>query len=93
VVYLVTYDLKSPYDTAEDYQRVIDALKSAYPSWCHLEKSVWIIVTPESATDVRDNLKAFLNSTDILFVGRLQGNWGSYNLGSKRNDWIKNCVF
>ena len=93
MVHLVTYDLKSPHDTAEDYQRVIDALKSAYPTWCHLEKSVWIIVTPESATDVRDNLTAFLNSTDVLFVGRLQGNWGSYNLGSERTDWLKSRIF
>jgi hypothetical protein len=93
VVHLVTYDLKSPNNTAEDYQRVIAGLKSAYPNWCHLENSVWIVVAPDSATDVRDNLKPFLNSGDILFVGRLQGNWGSYNLGSKRSEWLKSCVF
>jgi CRISPR/Cas system-associated endoribonuclease Cas2 len=93
LVYIVTYDLKSPNDTAEDYERVIDGLKSRYGNWCHVEKSVWIVSTTESASEVRDNIKALLNASDVLFVARLSGNWASFNLSSKRTDWLKSKEF
>jgi hypothetical protein len=93
MIHLVTYDLESPNDTSEDYARVINALKALYPSWCHLEKSVWLVKTTQSATEVRDAVKVNLYPTDILFVARLSGNWGSFNLGSERNDWIKKQAF
>jgi len=89
LVHLITYDLKSPNDTPEDYQRVIDGLKSAYGTWCHLEKSVWLVSTDQSSSEVRDVIKKFMNSSDVLFVAKLSGNWGSYNLTSKRTDWLK----
>ena len=93
MIHIVAYDLKSPNDTEADYQRVIGGLKSMYPSWCHLEESVWLISTLQSATDARDSIKAFLSSSDVLFVARLQGSWGSFNLGSKRSDWLKAATF
>lgn len=93
MVHIVTYDLISPNDTAADYERVIEGIKSTYPTWCHLEKSVWIVTTEQTATEVRDTLKPFLYSTDVLFVGRLSGNWGSFNLSEKRNEWLKARVF
>ena len=93
MVYIVTYDLESPHDTSEDYARVIDGLKSMYNIWCHLEKSVWLVETEQTAAQVRDCIKAFLNTSDILFVAKLSGNWGSFNLGSKRNDWLKGRSF
>ena len=93
MVHIVTYDLESPHDTAEDYSRVIDGLKSVYKTWCHLQKSVWLVVTDQSATEVRDSLKPFLHSTDILFVAKLSGNWGSFNLSSNRAEWLKERTF
>jgi 23S rRNA A2030 N6-methylase RlmJ len=93
VVHIVTYDLESPHDTAEDYTRVIDGLKSTYTTWCHLEKSVWLVVTDQAASEVRDSLKRFLHNTDILFVARLSGNWGSFNLSSDRAEWLKGRTF
>jgi hypothetical protein len=93
LVHILTYDLTSPNDTSEDYQRVIEGLKSGYPTWCHLEKSVWLLQTDQSASEVRDSVKRLFNSSDVLFVARLSGNWGSVNLGSKRNEWLKNRTF
>jgi hypothetical protein len=93
VVHIVTYDLKSPNDTTEDYARVIAGLKSIYGTWCHLEKSVWLISTDQEASQVRDAIRTFLHTADVLFVGRLTGNWGSFNLEKRRVDWIKGREF
>ena len=93
VVHIVTYDLKSPNDTAQDYERVIAGLKSLYETWCHLEKSVWLVVTDQGAAEVRDSIKRFLYSTDVLFVGRLSGNWAGFNLGEERAQWLKGRTF
>lgn len=93
MVHIVTYDLESPHDTPEDYNRVISGLKSAYSTWCQLEKSVWIVATTEDAAQVRDSIKRFLYPTDILFVARLSGNWGSFNLTAERVNWLKQQQF
>jgi hypothetical protein len=93
MVHLITYDLKSPNDTSADYERVIDAIKSTYGNWCHLEKSVWLISTPQDASEVRDSIKEALYPTDILFVSRLSGNWASFNLSARRVQWMKDRTF
>jgi len=93
LIHIITYDLKSPNDTADAYERVIGGLKAAYPTWCHLEKSVWLVETDQGAAEVRDAIKALLHSSDILFVARLSGNWASVNLGSTRSEWLKARTF
>jgi len=93
LVHIITYDLKSPNDAEGDYERVIEGLKSAFPAWCHLEKSVWLVHTDRSATEVRDSIKTLLNNSDVLFVARLRGNWGSFNLSSNRSEWLKERAF
>lgn len=93
MVHIIAYDLKSPNDTEDDYKRLIDGLKSAYDTWCHLEESVWLISTEQTAHEVRDTLKGFLQHADVLFVGRLSGSWGSVNLGSARSKWLKDRGF
>lgn len=89
MIHVVAYDLKEPNDTSEDYQRVISAIKTKFSSWCHIEKSVWLIDTPDGAGAVRDTLKTYMHDKDVLFVGRLSGNWASWNFGDERNEWLK----
>lgn len=93
MVYVVAYDLKSPHDTADDYDRVIGAVKDFGSTWCHLEKSVWLIVSDADASDIRDELKRYLYDTDLLFVAKMAGNWASFNMGSKRSEWLKARTF
>jgi hypothetical protein len=93
LLHIVTYDLKSPNDKPEDYQRVIGALKLAYSTWCHMEKSVWLVSSEQSASEVRDTLKEVLRPTDTLFVARLSGNWATFNVGEKRGAWLKKRSF
>ena len=93
MVHVVTYDLKSPHDTGDDYDRVIRAVKSLGTTWCHLEKSVWLIVSDSGSAEIRDELKKYLYPADILFVAKLAGYWGSFNLGANRNQWLHNQTF
>jgi len=93
VIHVVAYDLRTPNDTPDDYKRVIDAIKADFSSWCHIEQSVWLIDTSMDAGAVRDHLKTILHERDVLFVGRLNGNWASWNFGENRNEWLKKRIF
>jgi len=93
LIHVLAYDLREPNDTSEDYQRVIDAIKSQFSGWCHIEQSVWVIDTWMDAAQVREHMKQFLKNRDVCFVGRLQGNWASWNFGDERNGWLKTKTF
>lgn len=93
MVHVIAYDLKEPNNTGEDYDRVINSIKSSFNSWCHLEESVWLVDTSMDAGEVRDVVKKSCNSGDHVFVGRLSGNWGSWGLGDERNNWLKGRTF
>ena len=93
MVHVVAYYLKSPNDTGADYERIIGAIKQQYPTWAHLEQSVWLVETAQDAGEVRETLKPFLNSKDVLFVARLNGNWATWNAGDERNNWPHDRTF
>jgi len=93
MVHIVTYDLRSPNDTPADYDRVITAIKGAFPNWAHVEKSVWLVDTPLTAAQVRDHLQQSLHDGDVLFVARLHKHWASIYFGDERNNWLKTRAF
>jgi hypothetical protein len=93
MIYLIAYDLTTPNDTPDNYDSIINAIKSQFSGWCHIEKSVWLVDSELSASALRDELKGYLHADDILFVARLQGSWSSWNFGQKRNDWLKVTAF
>jgi hypothetical protein len=93
VIHLVSYDLTTPNDTEANYTLIIDAIKSQFNSWCHIEQSVWLVDTQSDAASVRDLLLKYLHKGDVLFVSRLSGNWASHNFGDVRNNWLKACTF
>lgn len=84
--YIVTYDLAQQ---GQNYSCLYARLRS-YPTHWHMQQSVWIVVTPESAVDLRNTLTACLDANDRLFVARLanEAAWRGY--AENVSDWIKN---
>ncbi len=83
--YIVCYDLNSK---GQNYECITKKL-SAYGTHWHMQGSAWVIVTDQTSTAIRDNLKACLDDNDELFVGRLQGEaaWKGYS--DKISKWLK----
>jgi hypothetical protein len=92
MVFVVAYDLHTPNDTPQDYERVIAQIKYDF-SWCHLEKSVWLVDSALNASEIREKIRTALSQSDRLFVARLQGNWASWALGQERNNWLSGRSF
>lgn len=81
--YLVTYDLVKK----RNYEGLHERIKN-YPNWACITESSWIVVTTNTAVQVRDHLGQALDSDDKLFVGAIgpEGAWR--NLGKTLNDWL-----
>jgi CRISPR/Cas system-associated endoribonuclease Cas2 len=86
--YIVTYDL---YKQGQNYTCLTEKLE-AYGTHWHMQQSVWIISTNETAAQIRDKLSPCLDSNDKLFVGKLSGEaaWVGYN--QKITDWLKGTL-
>lgn len=81
---LVGYDLNRP---GQDYSDLIEHLKS-YDNWWHHLDSTWVIRTSDSAKDVRDAVKAYMDSNDKLLVVELTGvgAWAGFN--EEGSQWL-----
>ncbi|MCU5784831.1 hypothetical protein MA04_04131 [Alcanivorax balearicus MACL04] len=80
-IYCVTYDLRAP---GRDYNAVFSYLKQF--AYCKGMESFWLIDSNLSASRIRDDLKALVDTNDKIFVGRLNGKWASFNYGC--GDWL-----
>jgi hypothetical protein len=82
--YIIGYDLNT---LGQDYSDLRDAIKS-YGTWWHHLDSTWIITTDDSAVQIRDYLKQFMDANDELLVAELTGvgAWTGFN--SKGSDWL-----
>lgn len=85
--FLISYDLIANKDYAELYE----AIKS-YSSFAHILESVWIIKSTDSAVNIRDNLKSYIDSDDKLFVAKLDGESAWINLPTKISNWMKQNI-
>lgn len=83
--FIVNYDLISN----RDYSKLYEAIEN-YGSYAHVLESVWIVNSSSSSSDIRDNLKSYIDSDDRLFVAKLTGESAWRNLSKDVSDWIKN---
>lgn len=83
--FVVTYDLMKQ---GQNYTCIISKLKS-YGTYWHLQGSVWLIETSQSAVQVREYLTPCLDANDKLMVARLEGEaaWSGYDDAS--GQWMK----
>ena len=86
---LVGYDLNRP---GQNYEELIKFLK-AQTSWWHALDSTWIVVTPKSTAELRDEIKRFIDANDDVLVMDVQGDaWATFGLSKQANDWLRKHI-
>ena len=82
---MVAYDLNVPH---QDYATLIDKLKS-YPNWCKPLKSTWLLKTPMTYSQVRDELRGYIDASDDLLVIDVTGRPAAwFGLPAEVSKWI-----
>jgi hypothetical protein len=82
-IILVTYDLRAP---NRNYQPVYDYMKRHVS--CKALLSVYLLNTDKGARAIRDELTALIDSSDALFVVRLQRDWAGLRMLPGAADWL-----
>jgi hypothetical protein len=83
---LVGYDLNRP---GQNYEELTKFLKTESTWWHHLD-STWLVVTPKSTAELRDEIKRFVDAGDEVLVMNVKGDgWASFGLSESANDWLK----
>ncbi|HAV4226307.1 hypothetical protein ACSVHO_17670 [Acinetobacter nosocomialis] len=85
-VYSVTYDLIK----SKDYSRIIEGIKKVSgDNWAKPTKSQWIITSTKTSEQIRDFLKNYIDSDDVLFVIEVKPeNWASWNIPRETLNWL-----
>lgn len=85
---LISYDLGVPEDSS-DYKIVIDYIKSL-GTWAKPLKSLWLVVSGKSVSDVRTDIKNLTDSNDkILVIDVSDDNWATARISEGVTDWMK----
>jgi len=83
--YVVAYDL---HEQGQNYDCIIEKIK-AYGTHWHMQRSVWVVVTAQTAVQIRDNLLPCLDSNDTLFVGKLSGEAAWFGYPANVSEWLQ----
>lgn len=86
--YIVAYDLRKK---GRNYDCVHEKL-NRYPWHWHMQESVWVIQTTQSAVQICDSLESCLDSNDTLFVGKLSREVAGEGLPEEGEEWLKNVL-
>jgi hypothetical protein len=60
-VFMIGYDLHE----GEDYENLINAIKSLTTSWWHCLDSTWFIISNSDAQTIRETLKPHMRNPDV----------------------------
>ena len=84
--FVIGYDLHP--SKGETYGELIEAIK-VVGTWWHCLDSTWVVVSDQTAKQIRDSLSPHLQSDDQLLVVRLagEGAWTGFN--EKCSRWLK----
>jgi len=84
--YIISYDLRNP---GQNYETLLQRIKS-YSSWARLGGSAYIIISNDSAADIRNYLMAVLDNNDKIFVGVVNAPAAWRGLGDEVSQWLRN---
>jgi CRISPR/Cas system-associated endoribonuclease Cas2 len=83
--YIVAYDL---HKQGQNYECLIQKLKQYGTHW-HVQQSVWIVISDQTSSQIRDFLSPCLDTNDKLIVAKLSGEaaWRGYT--DAVSQWLK----
>ncbi|RZG63607.1 hypothetical protein EXE25_19025 [Acinetobacter bouvetii] len=84
--YSITYDLIK----SKDYTKIIEGIKKVSEgNWARPTKSQWIIISTKTSGQIRDFLKNYMDSDDVLFVIEVKDdNWASWSVAREVTNWL-----
>ena len=83
-VYLITYELH--FD--KDYQKIHDAIESL-GGCIHCLRSIWLVNTSFSISEIHEILKDKIDSDDSLLILKPSREWDGFNLPIACKTWLK----
>jgi hypothetical protein len=93
-IFMVGYDLHE----GEDYKELTDALQQ-YPKWWHCLDSTWLIVSLDTASRIRIDLRQHILDDDKLMVmryGKTHAGKGAnaawFGFNKECRDWLYNIL-
>lgn len=86
--YVITYDLSKP---IANYEKVFETIKS-FGNSIRFQKSVWIVKTSYSPSQMYDKLKSVLDADDYIFICELQNHYYGW---AEEDNWtyLKDKIF
>jgi len=89
-VYAISYDLHKKGEVS--YENLIKTIK-AYGNWCHYLESDWMIISSNTAVQIRDALRPHIHQDDKLIVFKVASGPESeaawHNLPSDVSEWLR----
>jgi hypothetical protein len=82
--YIISYDLRL---SSRNYDSLYEAIR-AYGKWAHVNKSVWAVVTSQTAVQIRDNLLRHVDTNDRLFIVK-SGVEAAWRNTICKSEWLK----
>ncbi len=86
--YLIGYDLNRPRKET-DYPELIKAIKESFGTWWHNLDSTWIVKSDQSAAEICNSLKTYIDEGDELLVVLLSGVGAWTGFSDKASSWLK----
>lgn len=85
---LIGYDLNK---SGQNYDGLIQSIKSAFPNYWHCLDSTWIVKTAFSSVQVRDWLMGQVDANDELLVVNITGKDAAWvGFSEDCSAWLKN---
>lgn len=83
-IYVVTHELQAP---DNNYYEFYQKLK-AFGGYSKRFDSFWLIDSPHSTSEIRNDLAKLIKRSDKLLVIRVQKDWAGYNIDKGMVSWL-----
>lgn len=84
---LISYDLNAP---GRDYPRISARIQALTGTWCHPQKSLWLVAGAPGAEATRNDLKNYVDDSSKLLVVDVTGDTAAWlGLSGEDSQWLK----